>query len=215
MNTSRLQVVTLLQQGVAAARSGRATEARQLLQQVVRDDPDNETAWLWLSSLVATREQKRSCLVRVLRANPHNAYALAGLARLLAPEEAETDILEARLASVTSGFAATSSAPPAPHLNEPVDVPPRNGRQADCSSSKPPEGRRGDRSASPIPAPLLPPAGPIQLRSDRVDSTVGTSVICPACDRQIEPDATMCPYCYLPLPSVEELLARGNRSRAE
>jgi hypothetical protein len=181
-----------------------------LLQQVVRDDPDNETAWLWLSSLVATREQKRSCLIRVLRANPHNAYARAGLARLLAPEEAETDILEARLASLTSGFAATSSAPPAPPLNEPVDAPSRNGRQADCSSSQSPEGRRSDRSTAPIPAPLLPPAGPIQLRSERSGPTESGPAICPACDRLIQPDVTMCPYCYLPLRSVEELLARGN-----
>jgi thioredoxin-like negative regulator of GroEL len=72
----------LLQKGIAAARSGRTLEARSLLEQVVQTDPDNEMAWLWLSGLMTTNQQKCVCLEQVLRTNPENVYARAGLARL-------------------------------------------------------------------------------------------------------------------------------------
>jgi len=79
---SSTEISSLLQRGVAAARSGRSGEARQLLQQVVKADANNEMAWLWLSGLVATAVQKQACLEQVLRVNPENIYARASLARL-------------------------------------------------------------------------------------------------------------------------------------
>ncbi len=77
-----MEITLQLQRGIAAARSGRSTQAQHLLQQVVKTDPGNEMAWLWLSGLVATSRQKRACLEQVLRANPENVYARAGLVRL-------------------------------------------------------------------------------------------------------------------------------------
>ena len=68
--------------GIAAAKVGRKREAEQLLRQVVERDPDNEYAWLWLSSVVSGIEAQRECLHHVLEINPNNSYARHGLAFL-------------------------------------------------------------------------------------------------------------------------------------
>jgi Flp pilus assembly protein TadD len=43
----------MLHQGIAAARAGQREAARTILQNVVRLDPRNEIAWMWLSSVAA------------------------------------------------------------------------------------------------------------------------------------------------------------------
>jgi Tfp pilus assembly protein PilF len=98
-----LEITSLLQKGIAAARSGRYIEARHQLEQVVQAAPSNEMAWLWLSSLMSSIQQKRACLEQVLQANPDNSYARAGLARLEATPRDESALLEAGLTPVTPG----------------------------------------------------------------------------------------------------------------
>jgi thioredoxin-like negative regulator of GroEL len=97
----------LLQRGVAAARSGRTTEALQLLHRVVQVDPGNEMAWLWLSGLMTTNGHKRACLERVLRANPENVYARASLVRLQDTPQTDTGALEKCLGLTPSDYALT------------------------------------------------------------------------------------------------------------
>ena len=201
------RVTLLLQKGVAAARSGRSIEAQQLLQQVVKADPGNEMAWLWLSGLVATNRQKHACLEQVLRANPENIYARAGLARLKRAPCTVTDELEERLASVTSGFApqlpATASkdaTPPdaptikrlMPHSNSNNSH--RDGREAAEMAVEP--ARKSHT--------FLPP-----VESDSVAASAPNEPICPACDEPVSPNATMCLHCFMPLRSVEELLGHS------
>jgi tetratricopeptide (TPR) repeat protein len=70
---------TLLQQGIAAAKAGRMQEARQVLFKVIELDERNEQAWLWLSSVVESLEDKRVCLENALAINPQNSHALSGL----------------------------------------------------------------------------------------------------------------------------------------
>jgi tetratricopeptide (TPR) repeat protein len=72
----------LLQRGIAAARAGQAADARQWLAQAVKVDPHNEVAWLWMSSVVETNEQRIYCLQQVLAVNPHNELALKGMQAL-------------------------------------------------------------------------------------------------------------------------------------
>ena len=80
MNTSRsIQVAELLQAGIAAAREGRTEEARQALLRVTELEERNEQAWLWLSGVVESLQDRRVCLENVLAVNPHNAPAQAGL----------------------------------------------------------------------------------------------------------------------------------------
>ncbi len=56
-----------------------------MLADILQADYDNETAWLWLSSVVESDTEKRRCLRRVLDINPDNAHARKGLA-MLGPE---------------------------------------------------------------------------------------------------------------------------------
>lgn len=73
------QVVELLRAGIAAARGGRIQEARQALLRVTELDERNEHAWLWLSGVVESLEDRRVCLENVLAINPDNPYAQRGL----------------------------------------------------------------------------------------------------------------------------------------
>jgi tetratricopeptide (TPR) repeat protein len=68
----------LLQQGIAAAKAGRKEEARRLLLQVIERDERNEQAWLWLSGVVDSPQEKLTCLQNVLDINPENTVARAG-----------------------------------------------------------------------------------------------------------------------------------------
>lgn len=72
----------LLQRGIAAAREGRADEARQLLAQAIKANPRSETAWLWMSGVVQTNEQRIHCLQQILAINPNNELAIKGLTAL-------------------------------------------------------------------------------------------------------------------------------------
>jgi len=62
----------LLQEGIEAAKEKRVGEALALLKQVVELEPRNEMAWLWLSDVVETDEQRIVCLENVLAINPDN-----------------------------------------------------------------------------------------------------------------------------------------------
>jgi Tfp pilus assembly protein PilF len=53
---------SLLNEGIAAAKSGQAAQARDLLMQVVEADENNESAWLWLSGVVESLEDRQVCL---------------------------------------------------------------------------------------------------------------------------------------------------------
>lgn len=77
--------------GKEAARSGDQSLALEYLQRVVEADPENESAWLWLSAVVEGDDDKRLCLENVLVLNPANLAAQRGLERL---EEAERTEVE-------------------------------------------------------------------------------------------------------------------------
>ena len=71
-----------LRAGIAAAKAGDAERARELLLQVVDADELNEHAWIWLSSVVESDEDREICLDNVLAINPDNSLAKAGRAHL-------------------------------------------------------------------------------------------------------------------------------------
>lgn len=72
----------LLRRGIEAAKAGQVAQAHSLLKQVVEQEPRNEKAWLWLSGVVETDEQRLVCLQNALAINPHNMAAKRGLAAL-------------------------------------------------------------------------------------------------------------------------------------
>ena len=95
-----------LQDGIEAARRGDKLTARRLLQQALQQDRTNETALIWMASVVDTVPEKRSYLEQVLRVNPNNERARQALERMGGAPPPP------RAASASSG---TASAPrPAP-----------------------------------------------------------------------------------------------------
>ena len=75
----------LLQQGIAYAKEGRRQEACNILMQVVELDEHNESAWLWLSGVVDSDDDKAVALENVLALNPSNEWAKRGLTLLGRP----------------------------------------------------------------------------------------------------------------------------------
>jgi hypothetical protein len=80
-----------LQKAVELLRDGDILAARRLLSDIVKVDPNNEQAWLWLSSAVTDEERRRECLERVLRINPKNQAAHLALVALSQPSELPPD----------------------------------------------------------------------------------------------------------------------------
>lgn len=83
-----------LQRAIAAIRSGDKATGKRLLAQVLQAEPNNQTAWLWMSAVVDTDEERAQCLERVLEINPHNETAQGGLEALrqkqTTPPQAQT-----------------------------------------------------------------------------------------------------------------------------
>jgi len=67
------EIGQLLRQGIAAAKAGQTAKARALLTRVTELDADNTYAWLWLSSVVESFDERMACLERALVLNPDNA----------------------------------------------------------------------------------------------------------------------------------------------
>lgn len=71
-----------LQRAIAAVRSGDKATGKRLLVQVLKEEPRNQAAWLWMSAVVETDNERRHCLERVLAINPNNETARQGLEAL-------------------------------------------------------------------------------------------------------------------------------------
>ena len=81
-----------LTDGIAAAKAGKRAEARELLLRVVDADENSVRAWLWLSGVVTTLEDREVCLQNVLALDPVNEAAQRGLAKVRAEIEAMPEI---------------------------------------------------------------------------------------------------------------------------
>lgn len=73
---------TLLEQAVAYIKTGNTEDGKQLLIEVLKQNPKDENAWLWMSKCVTSISEKKECFQRVLQINPNNQFAIKGLRRL-------------------------------------------------------------------------------------------------------------------------------------
>ncbi|MEM4203733.1 MAG: hypothetical protein QXS54_06660 [Candidatus Methanomethylicaceae archaeon] len=80
----------LLRQAISAIKAGDKARGKQLLAQVLRQEPRNELAWLWLSQCVTDYEQKLYCIKRVLEINPDNRTAQKLLTKIQASSQTQT-----------------------------------------------------------------------------------------------------------------------------
>lgn len=76
-----------LNSAIAAIKAGDKALGLRLLSEIVRVEPSNETAWLWLSTCVDTVEQKKFCLTKALSINPNNQSAHKALVQLDQPPQ--------------------------------------------------------------------------------------------------------------------------------
>ncbi len=75
-------VEAMVREGINAAKAGNKEEARALLHKATELDPYNEDGWLWLSGVVESPDDQRTCLENVLAINPNNDRARQGVAYL-------------------------------------------------------------------------------------------------------------------------------------
>jgi hypothetical protein len=78
-------MASMLEEAVAHIRAGNIEQARPLLVEVIKQNPRDENAWLWMTKCVTEPEKKRYCFERVLQINPQNQHAIRGLERLSNP----------------------------------------------------------------------------------------------------------------------------------
>ncbi len=98
----------MVREAIKAYRSNKKAEARTLLEKATELDQYNEQAWIWLSAVVDSPEDQRTCLENVLYINPDNANAKQGL-RMLTAKTGD---------SASSGKTGTLEKPPSPPLAE-------------------------------------------------------------------------------------------------
>lgn len=78
-----------LRQAIDAARAGRKQAALDLLLKIVDEQPQNEVAWIWLSGLVDSLEDRIIACENVLTINPRNEKVRAYLHQLQAKQQSE------------------------------------------------------------------------------------------------------------------------------
>ncbi|MBN1993944.1 MAG: hypothetical protein JW953_14690 [Anaerolineae bacterium] len=142
-------MATSLELAITAIRSNRKDEGRQLLNLLIQENPNNELAWLWMSSVVNTDEQRARCLYHVLAINPDNQVARRGLQLL--------------------GIVVSDSRPVrVPRDSQPIKIPNPSPPQAQFLPDTQPMAETQPESANPQPAPLNPTSAP-ERRPFRLD----------------------------------------------
>lgn len=86
------EIAQWLAAGIENIEQGRRAEGRELLMQVVQADEKNLQAWLWLSKVVTTLEDRELCLENVLHLEPGNETAQRELAEVRARIAATPEI---------------------------------------------------------------------------------------------------------------------------
>ena len=72
-----------LKQAIEAIKAGdKATGKRLLIDEVIRTNPRNEQAWLWMTQVADADEDRINYLRHALKINPNNEAAKRGLAAL-------------------------------------------------------------------------------------------------------------------------------------
>ena len=69
-------------QAIEIIRQGNLKEGAKILSQILKTNPEDESAWLWMSACVSDQDKKIYCLEKVVQLNPSNQAARKGLAAL-------------------------------------------------------------------------------------------------------------------------------------
>ena len=162
------EVRDLLDQGIAKAKEGDLQSARELLLRVVELDEQNEQAWIWLSSVVETNDDRIICLQNTLVLNPYNKVALKGLEELGVSPANET----------SSNVSVKEFEPVSP-----------------AASILYPERYRVELPPIEEPALRMVDIGAYRIRSEFDDIWERDCDICAYCAHEVELDTIRCPGC--------------------
>jgi hypothetical protein len=141
-------VDNLLQQGIAAVKSGDKEHGYQLLTRAVQDRALAEQAWLWLSATVDHDSERLFCLENALHANPGNAAAQRG-----------ADILRQK-----GVFPAAPTGPAGQPAVQPAYVIPAPAEKIPASPAVP--------KSAPVQQPQAPVPGPTREQQQEMGSRV-------------------------------------------
>lgn len=100
----------LTQQGINAYKAGNKEEAVKLLMQAVRENAQDENAWLYLGASIDDPTKKRQAFQKVLSINPNNEKAKNALARLDAGTSGASTGAKAGTAGAQTGSAGSTTA---------------------------------------------------------------------------------------------------------
>lgn len=130
-----------LQQAVSLIKSGDQQNGRQILIDIIKTNPRNELAWLWMSSVVDTNDQRQHCLKQVLVINPHNELAQRGLEKLQPSPQTEAKPITSPQEQVKSKellFEEAGLTPirPRPSKPKPLDEPKTSPKHLPNSQQK-------------------------------------------------------------------------------
>jgi tetratricopeptide (TPR) repeat protein len=163
-----------LREGIAAARAGQRERARDLLMQIVEKNEENVLAWLWLSGVVDSLDDREICLENVLALDPSNDAARKGLAWVRGQRRGSLS---------TSGEPEAPSPPP----QEISASPPRSTKTSVSAAAAVLSEDFARQRPPPAPEPEL---SPLPLRAEFDDEYQ-----CPYCAAQTAPDDHQCPTC--------------------
>jgi thioredoxin-like negative regulator of GroEL len=78
-------MLTPFAQAIEYIKAGDIEKGKHILIEILKHNPRDENAWLWLTRCVTETEQKRYCFEKILKINPQNQHALEGLSQLNNP----------------------------------------------------------------------------------------------------------------------------------
>jgi len=85
-----------LEQAITYIKAGDFEKGKQLLIQIIQQNPRDENAWLWMSRCVPV-EQKKECFRRAIAINPNNELAQKALEKLSSSTLSSAFVLESQL----------------------------------------------------------------------------------------------------------------------
>ncbi len=62
-----------LKEAVLLLKAGKKDQAREILNSILEENPNNEAAWIWMSQAVTTKKEKQYCLEQLLVRNPQHS----------------------------------------------------------------------------------------------------------------------------------------------
>lgn len=132
-----------LKEAINAIKAGDKHTGQKLLKELLQENPENETAWLWLAAAVNDPTQKKKCLQRVLKINPDHATAKRGLRQLKSLGMEEEPKLEDIVPQISSPNSVSQIKPLTPQssirsntVTLPTNVQPTQSSQPTLTSSE-------------------------------------------------------------------------------